>query len=91
VRYFVPVALVFAFASWTEHRAIGRAISLIAVGGTGLIWLGAATQKATRAGWARVLLAVATAVMLAGLAYLAIYWNGLIDLVIETWKAGPDR
>lgn len=94
--YYLPVAGLFALAGATENASIGWATGSIAVGGALITWVvGAGTaQRLERGpiGWpARVARALALALAVLAVAYVAIEWAGLRDLVVETLRAGPER
>jgi TolA-binding protein len=94
--FYAPLAALFALAAATEHRAIGIATAVIALGGAGLVWLtGARTTAALAAGAvparARLGRAVAIGVAALAVAYCAIQATGLTDLVLETLCSGPER
>ncbi len=94
--YYLPVAAIFVAAALTENRLIGWATVGIAVGGALLTWvtsLGAAARLergpmslGARAGRALSVLIAALVVT-----FLAVQATGLTDLVIETFRSGPDR
>jgi len=90
--YYLPVAGLFAAAGATENAAIGWATGGMAAGGAVITWLtGAGTpERAVR--WPeRTLRALALALAVLSLAFIAIQWAGLTDLVVETFRAGPER
>jgi tetratricopeptide (TPR) repeat protein len=96
VIYYLPVALLFVAAALTENRAIGLATGAIAVGGAGVVWLtsiGFAARLArgpmSPAARAGRIAAVTLAVL--ALVFLAVQATGLTDIVIETFRAGPER
>ncbi len=94
--YYVPVALLFLLAAATENRAIGVATLGIALGGAGLTWLSArATARGLLLGPITSGARTARAFALAGagmaLAYSALFFAGLLDLIWATFRFGPDR
>jgi hypothetical protein len=96
VLYAVPVVAIVALASAAGNPLVGRAVRWIAIGGVAIAWLsGAALAAAARRdaiSGARVALhAVAAVVAVSAIAYIAIVDDRLIDMVLETWKHGPDR
>jgi outer membrane protein assembly factor BamD (BamD/ComL family) len=91
--YYLPVAIVFAGAGATENAGIGWATFGIACGGAVITWVVAA-GTAARSGMSmreRMARAVGLALAVLGLAYVAIQWTGLADLVLETLRNGPER
>ena len=90
--FYLPVAALFALAGASENPAIGRATGGIAVGGALITWVTAAGTAEKDARWAaRVARALALAAAVLALAFVAVQWAGLSDLVIETMRAGPER
>jgi TolA-binding protein len=90
-RFFVPVGLLFAIAALSEHRAIARTVIEIAIGATAILWLSGSARQRPRGFFATLAIALSTALAIVALTYAAVHWNGLIDLVLETWRSGPDR
>jgi TolA-binding protein len=90
--YYLPVAGLFTVAGITENSAIGWATGGMAAGGAVITWvMGAATPERPVSVAERAARALALAVAVAALAFVAIQWSGLTDLVIETFRAGPER
>jgi outer membrane protein assembly factor BamD (BamD/ComL family) len=90
--YYLPVAALFTLAGVTENRAIGWATGGIAFGGAVITWIaGAATPERKVGGPERLVRALALALAVLALAFIAIQWAGLTDLVMETMRAGPER
>jgi outer membrane protein assembly factor BamD (BamD/ComL family) len=94
--YYAPVAVVFVAAALTENRAIGLATAGIAVGGAALVWLtslgfAARLERAPMSPMARAGRAVAIFVAVGAIVFLAVQATGLTDIVIETFRAGPER
>jgi hypothetical protein len=95
VVYAVPVVAILFGASLFSHLAIQPAIAIISGGGLVIAWLsGSALDAARRRGSAvraRALLHVAIAIVAAAaLAYIAVAREGLLDMIIETVKFGPE-
>jgi hypothetical protein len=96
VYYLVPGLAVLVGAAFTTQREIAPATLIIAAGGLGLSWLSGAALVASRkrgagAGAGRALVhAALCATAVAGLCYIAIHRTGLIDMVIETVRFGPE-
>jgi hypothetical protein len=90
IVYGAPIALVLVFASFTAHRAIGPAVTRIALVGLLLAWLSGAALE-LRPSRLRALLNVgACLVGVLAIAYIAVNRDGLIDMLIETVRFGPD-
>jgi hypothetical protein len=91
--YYLPVAGLFALAGATENASIAWATGGLAGGGALITWAAAAGTRARDAMASLERVARALALMLAVLAvaYVVIQWSGLSDLVVETFKAGPER
>ena len=94
--YYAPVAVLFVAAALTENRAIGLATSGIAVGGAALVWLtslGFASRldRGPMSTAARIGRVAAVAFAVGALVFLAVQATGLTDIVIETFRSGPER
>jgi TolA-binding protein len=92
VRFFIPVALLFGAAALSEHRAIARTVGIIGLGSSIALWIaGALRARLGERILGKLVLALSAGAAVVAVSYLAVYWNGLTDLVLETWRAGPDR
>ena len=90
IVYGAPIAAVLMIASFTAHRAIGPAVTRISLVGLALAWLSGATLE-LRPGRMRALInVVACVVGTLAIAYIAVTRDGLIDMLIETVRFGPD-
>ena len=94
--YYAPVAVLFVAAALTENRAIGLATSGIAVGGAAIVWvtsLGLASRldRGPLSTAARLGRAAALLFAVGALVFLAVQATGLTDVVLETFRAGPER
>ena len=90
IVYGAPIAAVLMIASFTAHRAIGPAVTRIALVGLALAWL-SGTALELRPGRPRAILnVVACVVGTLAIAYIAVTRDGLIDMLIETVRFGPD-
>ena len=94
--YYLPVAVLFVAAALTENRAIGIATTLIAVGGAAIVWvtsLGFASrlERGPMTTGARALRIASVALAIIALVFLAVQATGLTDIVIETFRSGPER
>lgn len=94
--YYGPVAGLFVAAALTENRAIGWATSAIAVGGAVVVWLtslssSARLERGPMPGRARAGRAAAVLLAVVALTFLALQSTGLTDIVVETFRAGPER
>jgi hypothetical protein len=85
-----PIAAVLVIASFTAHRAIGPAVTRIAAVGLLMAWLSGAALE-LRPGRARAVINVVACVIgVLAIAYIAVTRDGLIDMLIETVRFGPD-
>jgi TolA-binding protein len=94
--YYLPVAALFVAAALTENSAIGWATAGIAVGGALLVWLTSLSwvvrlERGPMSLRARYGRALAVAVAVAALTFLTVQATGLTDIVVETFRSGPDR
>lgn len=90
VIYGAPVAAVLVAASFTAHRAIGPAVTWISGVGLALAWLSGASLELAGGRVRSVLHVVACVIGVACAGYLALMHDGLIDLLVETVRFGPD-
>ncbi len=94
--YYLPVAILFVTAALTENRAIGLATSGIAVGGGAVVWLtslsfAARLERGPISLAARLGRSAAIVLAVLALMFLAVQATGLTDIVIETFRSGPER
>jgi len=94
VVYFAPIAAVLVGVSFTAHRAIAPAVTIISAGGLAFTWLSGATldrlRKVGRPLRARAIAHIAAcAIGVAALGYIALTRDGLIEMVAETVQFGP--
>jgi len=90
-----PVAAVLIGVAFTAHQLIAPAVATIALGGLALAWLSGAALERLRAGGRprrlRGLAHVAICVVgVAGIAYVALTRDHLVDMLIETVRFGPE-
>jgi len=90
-----PVALVLAGASFTAHQAIAPAVLRIAVTGIVLAWISGATLDVLRthgrAYRARSIVHIALCFIgVLAVAYIALTSGGLLDMLSETVRFGPE-
>jgi hypothetical protein len=95
VLYLGPVLALLLSVALTATPLILPAVASIGGGGLALAWLSGATLDAARARGRHlrrraVLQALACVVGVVALAYLAITRDGLLELLIETLRAGPE-
>ena len=95
VLYMAPVAALLALAAQTGERRIARAVTWLLGGALAVAWLSGAALVAVRArrpvGWRRAALhAVGAAAAALALLYLVLEREHLIDLVVATWRSGPE-
>jgi len=93
--YLAPIGSVVALVAATGNPLVARAVWMIVIGGVVLAWFsGGALEAARRAGRLRRVRALAHAAgviaAVLAMAYLAIDHARLLDLVAETWRAGPE-
>jgi len=90
-----PVALVLAVASFTANQSIAPAVLRIAITGIGLAWISGATLDLLRArGRATRLRSLGHIALCAlgvvAVAYIALAGSGLLDMLAETVRFGPE-
>ncbi len=90
VRFLAPIAALFVLAGAFQQRASARAIALIAVGGLAITWLSAGRARGSMAMTERLVRALAAALAVAALSYLAVVENRLGEVVLETLRSGPE-
>jgi hypothetical protein len=90
VIYGAPIAAVLIAASFTAHRAIGPAVTKISVIGLVLAWLSGGALELAGGRLRAVLHVVACVLGVVAVAYLALTSDGLLDLLVETVRFGPD-
>lgn len=102
VYYYVPVAgFLYGVALLSIQGALRKAVLLVALGGAGLVWLSAsaaqaaASRRPARPGRWRPLAGLlcgvtARALGVAALAYLIVYGNKLINVILYTLHDGPE-
>lgn len=90
VIYGAPVALVIVIAGYTAHRAVGPAVLRISLGGLALAWLSGAALELAGGRLRAVLHVVACVLGVLAIGYIALTHDGLIDLLVETVRFGPD-
>ena len=91
-----PIAAVLVGVSVTAHRAIAPAVTLIAAVGLALGWLSGATLELLRARGRPtrlrgVIHVAACTVAIVAVAYIALTRDGLLDLLVETVRFGPEN
>jgi hypothetical protein len=93
VLFYVPIAAIFSIAAATENRSIGWATFAIAVGGAAIVYATTSSFSVRdRITFGRGALSVAlAAAAVFAVVFLAIQSNQLTDLVIETFRMGPER
>jgi len=92
VLFLVPIGGVLVALALTGNPLVARTVIAIVGGGIATSWLSGAILAGTRPRLRVALLHAAFAVLAIGaICYLAIDRGRLIDLLIETWKSGPER
>ena len=94
--FFAPVAALLIVASLGGNRLAAEAVIGLAIAGLAVAWGSGALLEAARrrgpVGAGRVLAhVVAAAVAVFAVGYLAMTRHRLLDMLIETWRHGPDR
>jgi tetratricopeptide (TPR) repeat protein len=92
VWFLAPLAALAAIIAASGNPLIGTAVRRVAIGGVILTWIsGAVLRAAPRPGRLRAIAHVAAiAVAAAAIIYLAVSTDRLIDLLLETWRTGPE-
>jgi hypothetical protein len=93
IRFFAPIALVFAAVGLHQGGLPGRAIGLVAVGATLVVWLTSAATAALRQRSRALafLCALAALVGVAAVVVLVLRANELTEFAMDTLRAGPER
>lgn len=96
LTYYLPVAALFVIAALTENRAIGLATTGVAIGGAIVVWItslafAARLERGPMSVVARAGRAAAVALAVVALVFIAVQATGLTDIVLETFRAGPER
>lgn len=90
VVFLIPIAIVIAVVAATGNPLVARAVRAILIVGLVVAWISGALLAGARPSRTRLvahMIAVALAVV--GASYLAIDRDRMIDLVVETWRNGP--
>lgn len=90
VVFLIPIAIVIALVAATGNPLVARAVRAILIVGLVVAWISGALLASPRPSRGRLIahmIAVAMAVIAAS--YLAIDRDRMIDLVVETWRSGP--
>ena len=92
VAYLLPIAAAMTFVAETGNPLAARAAEIILLGALAIGWISGAVVRAAPGG--RVLgRALHLAVVIAATAaviYLTVIREGLIDLLVETWRHGHE-
>ncbi len=92
VLFYLPIAALFVLSSLAADRQVAWAMALIAAGGGLIVCLVAGSFGARPVKWREAILrAGMTALAVTALFMIAVHLNGLTDLVLETFKSGPER
>jgi hypothetical protein len=95
VVFLLPIGVVLAGVAATGNPMVARAVRQIVVAGLAIAWLSGgrleARRQAQRAIGARHVVGHVALVMtaVAALSYLALDHDHMLDVVAETWRAGP--
>jgi len=93
VLYLVPVAIAFTFIAETGSPLAARAAEIILAAAVAIAWTSGAVARSGGGRDAALARAIHVAVVIAATAaviYLTVIREGLIDLLIETWRNGHD-
>lgn len=95
VLFLAPASAVLLGAAVTANRAIVPAVAWLCIGGLVFAWLSGATldllRTRGRAVRARALMHVLVCIVgVAALGYIALMRDGLLDMLVETVRFGPD-
>jgi hypothetical protein len=95
IAYFAPIAGVLVAIAFTAHHAIAPAVLRISIVGLVAAWLSGGALELARSGArgtrTRALLhIVACVAAVVATGYLAITHDGLLDMLVETVKFGPE-
>lgn len=90
--FLVPVAAIVIAVATTGNALVASAVRWICIGGVIVTWLSGAVLASTRDAprWRLALHVVAVAAAAGAVLYLAIARGQLPDLILETWKHGPE-
>jgi len=94
VAFAAPIAAVLVAVAFTANRLIAPAVGIVAGGGLVLAWLSAAGLDAARTtGSVRrraIMHVLACVAGVVALGYIAVTRDGLLDMLVETVRFGPD-
>jgi len=95
VLYLAPVGALLTAASYAAYQGLGPAVATVSAAGVAAAWLSGAGLALRRRGDRRMALmvavhALAAALAVAGVVYIAMYRNELIDPVLDTLRYGPE-
>jgi hypothetical protein len=93
--YLVPIAVAWVVVAAHSNTLVARAVIFIAAGGVAITWLSGSAIVAARAAGklaaTRLMAhAMAAALAVAAVCYLAVESERLIDLIAETVRFGPE-
>jgi outer membrane protein assembly factor BamD (BamD/ComL family) len=90
--YYLPVAgFLVVVAYLTSAAPVWRALLALGLCGAAFMWLSGAAARGYRGTWTGTIAGVAGRVVCAAaLCYLVVYHGGLLDIVIETLRHGPE-
>ena len=93
--YAAPIAAVLIGVAFTAHRAIAPAVLRISLAGVALAWISGTALDIARARGRDVRMrslahVVACVLGVIAIGYIAMTRDGLIDLLAETVKFGPE-
>lgn len=90
--FLAPVAAIVIAVSSTGNALVASAVRWILIGGVAVTWMSGAVLAITRNAprWRLALHLIAVAAAAGAVLYLAIARDRLPDLLLETWKHGPE-
>jgi hypothetical protein len=92
VWYMAPIATLLGGASLTANLVVAPAVLAMCIGGVALTWLSGAGLAAASppSRWRLLVHAVLAALAAAALAAVAVLRGGLVEIIFETVRFGPD-
>jgi hypothetical protein len=90
--FFLPIAGVLILVASTGNPLVGRAVWAIAIAGVVISWINGALLAGSRVTLRRAMVHALCAMLAVGAAtYIAVDRGHLVDFLVETWRAGPER
>jgi tetratricopeptide (TPR) repeat protein len=89
VIYFLPIAIVIAVIGLTGNPVVGKAVVYIVGAGLAIAWLSGVVFGLASSRRLLLLAAALTIIAVLATSYLVVDQLRLLDLLEETWRAGP--